>query len=111
MHAATGVSEDTVALISIPDPVSIYESAKNAGLERQAADAFVSAAYSGWIAFLWRLGAKRLFGLGPALRDAATAQYLTLARMETKGFLTVTMPRDLLDAANGARFETEWQST
>lgn len=99
-----------MGLLSIPDPVSIYESAKTAGLERQAANAFVSAAYSGWIAFLWRLGAKNLFGLGPALRDAATAQYLSLARMETKGFLTITAPRDMLDPANLARFETQWQS-
>ena len=99
-----------MALLSIPDPLAIYESAKIAGLERQAANAFVSAASSAWIAFLWRLGAKNLLGLGPALRDAATAQYLTLARMETKAFLTITAPKDMLEPANLARFETEWKS-
>jgi hypothetical protein len=99
-----------MGLIDIPDPISIFESAKTSGLERQAANAFVSSAFSGYISFLWTLGKKTLFGLGPALQDMATAQYLTLSKMETKGFLTLSVPSDMLTPENVSRFQTEWQT-
>ncbi len=34
-------------LLQFPDPVAWYQGAKNAGLEREEVNAFVSAAYSG----------------------------------------------------------------
>jgi hypothetical protein len=98
-----------MSLFQIPDPVSIYESAKTSGLERQAADAFVSALYSAEISFLWRLGSKNWFGLGQACQDMATAQYLTLSKSETKGFLKLTVPTDMLEADNLSKFQTEWK--
>ena len=96
-------------MIEIPNFVSWFESAKNAGLEREAANAFVSSAASAWITGTWRSGSAKWaswLGEGQALRDAATAVYLTLSRLETKNFLTLTVPKDLLDADNLARFET-----
>lgn len=99
-----------MALFNIPDPVSIYESAVTAKLEREEADAFVSALYSSEISFLWRLGSKSLFGLGAALQDMATAQYLTLSQSQTKGFLKLTVPKDLLNPDNLSRFQTEYKT-
>lgn len=96
-------------LFSMPDPVSMFESAINGKLEREVANAFVSSTLSGWLALMWRLGARNLLGLGPALRDMATAQYLTLQKEETKNFLTLTVPQDMLEADNLARFQTEWK--
>jgi len=40
------------------------------------------------------------------MQDAATAMYLTLQKLETKGFLTLTVPQDMLQANNLANFET-----
>lgn len=96
--------------LSIPDPVSIFESAKNAGLERDVANSFVSAAYSAWISFMWRSGQAKwatFTGEGQAMKDAATAMYLSLRELEKKNFLTLTVPQDLLDPDNLARFQTE----
>jgi hypothetical protein len=99
-----------VGLIDFPDPVSWFEGAKNSSLERQEISALVSMAYSAQISFLWRSGASKWAqwtGEGKALQDAATAMYLTLSRLETKNFLTLTVPADLLDADNLSKFQTE----
>jgi|SRR5580704_3320139 hypothetical protein len=99
-----------MGLISFPDPVSIFESAKNAGLERDIANAFVSSLYSAWISFVWRSGSAKWAdwtGEGQAMKDAATAMYLSLRELEKNHFLTLTVPQDLLSANNLARFQTE----
>ena len=102
-----------MALISLPDPVSILEAAENAKLEREVVNALVSAEYSALIAFVWRAGSSKLaaaLGIGEAMRDAATVRYLSLRELEKKGFLALTVPKDLLGADNLARFQTEYQS-
>ncbi len=99
-----------MGLLSLPDPVSIFESAKTAGLEREIANSLVSAAYSAWICFVWRSGSAKcvqITGEGQALKDAATAMYLSLRELEKKNFLSLTVPKDLLDADNLSRFQTE----
>lgn len=99
-----------MSLFTLPDPVSMYESAKMGSLERAAADSLVSAAYSSTITFLWSMGKRSLFGLGPALQAMATAQYLTLSRMGSKNFLTLTVPAEMLAADNLSKYETEWKT-
>ena len=101
----------SMGLITIPDPVSIYESAKNAGLERQAANSFVSVMYSAWISLMWRSGSSKWAiwtGEGQAMKDAATAAYLTLSNQMTKGFLTLTVPSDMLANENLSKFQSEF---
>ena len=96
-------------MIEFPNPVAWYESAKNAGLERETANAFVSALFSAQITFLWRSGSSKLaqwLGEGAALKDAATAMYVSLSNLERKNFLTLTVPKDLLDPDNLSRFQT-----
>jgi hypothetical protein len=102
-----------MALLSIPDPVSILEAAETSKLERETINSLVSSAYSAQIAFLWRVGGSKVavaLGMGQAMRDAATSQYLSLRALEQKGFLTLTVPKDLLDGDNVARFQTEYKS-
>jgi hypothetical protein len=102
-----------VGLITIPDPVSIYESAKNAGLERQTANALVSSAFSAQITFLWKSGSSKWaawMGEGDAMKAAATAMYLTLSNLETKNFLTLTVPTEMLSADNLSKFQSEWRT-
>lgn len=99
-----------MGLIDFPDPASWYSEIKNGSLERAEANAFVSMAYSAQISFLWRSGSAKWAdwtGEGAALKDAATAMYLTLSSLESKNFLTLTVPADLLAAANLSRFQTE----
>jgi hypothetical protein len=101
-----------MGLFSIPDPVSMFESAKNAGLEREIANALVSATLSAAISGMWRSGSAKWAdwtGEGQALKDAATSLYLSLRELEQKNFLTLTVPKDLLDADNLSRFVTEKQ--
>jgi hypothetical protein len=99
-----------MGLVDFPDPVSMFEGAKNAGLEREVINALMSAAYSAWITFMWESGDAKWIdwaGEGQALKDAATTAYLSLVALETKKFLTLTVPKDLLDAANLSRFQTQ----
>jgi|SRR5579862_4606791 len=101
-----------MGLFSIPDPVSMFESAKNAGLEREVANAFVSATLSASISGMWRSGSAKWAdwtGEGQALKDAATAMYLTLSEQLKPGFLALTVPKDLLNADNLSRFQTEFK--
>jgi hypothetical protein len=99
-----------MGLFELPDPVSMFESAKNAGLEREIANALVSASVSAAITGMWRSGTAKWAdwtGEGQALKDAATVMYLTLKDQLKPGFLTLTVPRDLLDPNNLSRFESE----
>jgi hypothetical protein len=99
-------------LIGFPNPVSMFEGAKNAGLEREIVNSVVSAAYSAWISAMWRSGSAKWAlwaGEGQAMKDAATAVYLSLRELEQKNFLTLTVPTDLLAADNLSRFQTEYQ--
>jgi hypothetical protein len=43
------------------------------------------------------------------MQDAATAAYLSLEALEAKNFLTLTVPTDMLDAANVSRFQTSFK--
>ena len=99
-----------MGLFEIPDPVSMFESAKNAGLERDIANALVSATVSAAIAGMWRSGSAKWAdwtGEGQALKDSATVMYLTLREQLKPGFLSLTVPKDLLAPDNLARFQTE----
>jgi hypothetical protein len=99
-----------MGLLDFPDPVSIFEGAKTSGLERDVINSLMSAAYSSWITFMWRSGDSKwgaFTGEGPALKDAATSAYLSLRELEKKGFLTLTVPQDLLEPDNLSRFQTE----
>ena len=99
-----------MGLFSIPDPVSMFESAKNAGLEREIANALISATLSATISGMWRSGSAKWAdwtGEGQALKDAATVMYLTLQQQLKPGFLVLTVPQDMLDADNLARFQAE----
>lgn len=102
-----------MGLVSLPDPVSMYEGAKNAGLERDEVNAFVSAIYSAQISFLWRCGSSKLaqwLGIGKACQDAATAAFLSLEQLQKTNFLTLTVPQDLLDPDNRSKFQTQFIS-
>jgi hypothetical protein len=102
-----------MGLLDFPDPVAMFEGGKTAGLEREVVNAFVSSAYSAWISAMWRSGSAKwviVTGEGQAMKDAATAMYLSLRELEKKNFLTLTVPKDLLDADNLARFQTEEQT-
>jgi len=102
-----------MGLIDFPNPVSMFEGAKNANLERELANSLVSAAYSAWISAMWRSGSAKWAdwsGEGEALKDAATAVYLSLRELEKKNFLSLTVPKDLLDPSNLSRFQTETQT-
>ena len=99
-----------MGFVDLPDPISMLEGAKTAGLEREIANSFISAAYSAWISAMWRSGSAKwvvITGEGQALKDAATAMYLSLREVEKKGFLALTVPKDLLDPDNLSRFQTE----
>lgn len=99
-----------MGLIDFPDPLSMFEGAKTAGLEREVINAVMSAAYSAWITFVWKSGGGKwvqITGEGDALKQAATAAYLSLRALEQKNFLTLTVPQDLVNSANLARFQTE----
>jgi hypothetical protein len=67
-------------------------------------NALLSAYFSGLITFLWSLGQKPFLSF---CADAATAMYLSLNKLEKKGFLSLTIPSGMLTAKNLSRFQTE----
>jgi len=59
---------------------------------------------------LWRSGSAKWAlwaGEGKALQDAATAMFLSLEALQKKGFLTLTVPTDMLEASNLSHFQTQ----
>ena len=100
-----------MALIDFPNPVAWFEGVKNDDQRRDMINAAASALYSAQITFLWETGkaARGKFWSfeGPALMRTATSMYLTLAELEKSGFLTLTVPKDLLEPDNLAVFQTE----
>lgn len=99
-----------MALLEFPNPVSWFEGAKNSELKRDEINAFVSMLYSAQISFLWRSGKAKWAiwaGEGQALQDAATVMFLSLEALQKKGFLTLTVPSDMLEAANLSKFITQ----
>jgi hypothetical protein len=88
----------------------MLEGAATAKLEREAINSLLSATYSAWICAMWRSGDAKwasFTGEGQALKDAATAMYLSLSSLEAKNFITLTVPQDLLSANNLSKFQTE----
>ena len=93
-----------MGLFDFPNPVGWIEGAKDAEMVRQVGNAALSAAFSSWISGLWALGQNRFFGFAASM---ATSAYLSLRQLETKGFLTLTVPNAMLEADNLSRFQTE----
>lgn len=96
-----------MGLFSFPDPISDLAASK---LEKEVVNSLVSAAYSSWITFMWTSGQAKWAdwtGEGQAMKNAATSAYLSLRDLEKKGFLTLTVPTDLMDPDNLAKFQTE----
>lgn len=94
------------------NPVSWFESAKSANMGREEVNALVSAAYSTILTFMWEQGAAMPFwkAEGKALQRAAVAQYLTLNSLESRNFLTLTLPKDMLNPDILSQFQTESKS-
>lgn len=102
-----------MGMIDFPNPVGWLEGAKNAGLERDEINALASTFYSAQISFLWRSGDSKWaqwIGEGKAMKDAATAMYLSLEELQRKGFLVLTVPEDLLDGDNTSRFQSSFKT-
>jgi hypothetical protein len=102
-----------MALLEFPNPGEWINAFKLGDLERKAANAAMSAAYSSYISGLWSEGKSKWFtlsGTGQGLMDAATATYLSLEHLQSAGFLTLTVPKELLAADNLSRFQSQWVS-
>src|SRR5271156_1636581 len=59
-----------MGLLDFPSPVDWLNAAKNGAIERQAANALMSAAYSSWITGMWASGSSKWatwFGEGPGV--------------------------------------------
>ena len=96
-----------MGLIDFPSPVAWITSLKDDNQKRELINATMSALYSAQITLLWETGRRKLWGEGPALQRTATSMYLTLSTLEKKGLITLTVPKDLLDANNLSQFQTE----
>jgi hypothetical protein len=102
-----------MGLVDFPDPGAIFNSFKMGSIERDTLNAVLSAMYSGYISALWSEGASKWAiwsGAGQGLKDSATATYISLQQLEKKGFLTLTVPKALLDPANLNNFQTSQQT-
>jgi len=99
-----------MGLLDFPNPVEWITGAKDDSEKRLLINATMSALYSAQITFMWRSGSSKIalwFGEGQALKDAATAMYRTLSVLESKNLITLTVPKDLLEASNLSQFQTE----
>jgi len=98
-----------MALLEFPNPGEIYNSFKSGALDRDSLNALLSAMYSSYISGLWAEGSSKWAiwtGAGQGMKDMATATYLSMEPLQKKGFLCLTVPQELLDPNNLARFQT-----
>ena len=82
-------------------------------LEREIGNALASTLATLLITHLWYQGAAMKWwqSEGEAFKNDAVAAYLTLSKLEAKGFLTITAPQEMLADGNRlARFQTEWKA-
>ncbi len=94
-------------MFGLPDPLADILGNK---LEKNIAKTLLSATYSASITGLWSSKQSRLaqwLGIGQADRDVATSIYLSLQPMVESGDIVLTVPRELLDPNNLARFQSE----
>lgn len=92
-----------MGLLDFPNPSDWIQSAKNGGMEREAANTVLSSVYSFWITGMYTLGQRKYFSF---LADAASAMYVSLSTLEKKDLLALTVPSAMLDAKNLSRFVT-----
>jgi len=95
-------------MFDLPDPVSMFETAKNAGLERKVALDFIGNAYSSYLNLLY--GCRKIPLIGPALENQA---YGTLASIKnnklfTDGELRITVNTELWNPDRLSKFQGEW---
>lgn len=96
-----------MSLLEFPNPVSWITAAKDDDQKREMLNAMMSMFCSAQITLLWETGKRKLWGEGPALQKTATSMYLCLRELEKKGFLTLTVPSDMLEADNLSKFQSE----
>ena len=77
-------------------------------LKQLAIKAALSAGYSGVITFQFETGRKKLWGEGLALQRTARAIYLSLQPMADAGLLDLSVPQDLFDSDEMARFNSRF---
>ena len=102
-----------MGLLDFPNPADWITSIKDDEQKRQLINSAASAAYSAWITFTWRSGTSWIaqkLGEGKALQDSAVAMYLSLRELESKNFLVLTVPKDLLDSNLLSQFQSEWRT-
>lgn len=102
-----------MALLEFPNPIGWFEGVKDEDQKRDLINAAASALYSAWITFMWTSGKAasrwKLFSSeGPALQATATSMFLSLQELQKRGFLTLTVPKELLEANNLAAFQTQY---
>jgi len=95
-------------MFDLPDPVGMYEQAKNAGLEREIAEDFLGVAYSGFINLVW--GLRKIPIFGPAFAAQALSIYFSLknGKLFQEGKLRITVNKSLLDPDLLSQYQTEW---
>jgi hypothetical protein len=96
-----------MGLLDFPNPVEWITGAKDDAEKRLLVNATMSALYSAQITLLWETGRSKLWGEGKALQRTAVSIFLTLEALQKKGLITLTVPKDLLDADNLAQFQTQ----
>lgn len=95
-------------MFDLPDPVGMFEQAKNAGLEREIALDALSDAWSSFLNLLY--GCRKIPIIGAALENQA---YGTLASIRNnklfiEGKLRITVNKELWDPDRLEQFQGEW---
>jgi hypothetical protein len=95
-------------MFDLPDPVGMFEKAKNAGLEREIALDAISDVWSSFLNLLY--GCRKIPIIGQGLENQA---YGTLAsimnnRLFKEGKLRITVNKELWDPNRLTQFQGEW---
>lgn len=95
-------------MFDLPDPVSMFESAKNAGLERKAALDFVGNTYSSFLNLLW--GLRKIPLLGPGFREQALGTLASIKnnKLFQDGQLRITVRKEMWNPDLLAQYQGEW---
>lgn len=98
-----------MGLISLPDPVSMFETWKNAGEEREVAEDILSQMYSDYLTTRWAWRSVPIIGNGIAAGAYATYVSLKNGKLFADGRLRITVPKSMLDPDLLSLYQTEYK--
>lgn len=96
-------------MFDLPNPIGMYEQAKNAGLAREIVEDVLSQAYSDYLTTRWTWRTLPIIGNGIGEGAIATLVSLRNSQLYEEGKIRLTVPKSMLDPDLLSKYQTEYK--